>query len=425
MKILVVSNYYPPVGLGGYEIACSQMVDALRSRGHDVRVLASPAGLPAADVPAHVIRSLHLNPVFDTETVAVRPVRERLALEAASFWLDVHNVEVLVEQLDGFAPDVAYLWNTVGLGGLALVTALQRLGVPWVWHLADSVPWQLMCERGAPVPGVVGGWNDLITGSWVCVSNRLRWEIESQGVGLHGRVTGLPLWVVLEGLEPIIPAPATDGRPLRLAFAGQVGEQKGAHIAVESIELLARRGIDARLDLWGHILDATLPSRAVQLGVGDRVTFHGSVPHREVISGVRECDMLLFPTWSREPFGMVGAEAAAMGTVPVMSDCGLAEWMTNGEHCIMVERSAAGLADGVCTVVDGRLDLPSIARLGAAHVRTTMTIDYVVPFVEQLLADAMTTGPSRSLDAREARRVVGIAKTAARLIDGINDQRWA
>ena len=36
MKILVVSNLYPPDVIGGYELGCRQAVDALRARGHDV-----------------------------------------------------------------------------------------------------------------------------------------------------------------------------------------------------------------------------------------------------------------------------------------------------------------------------------------------------------------------------------------------------
>ena len=34
MRIVVLSNLYPPDVLGGYEIACAQAVDALRQRGH-------------------------------------------------------------------------------------------------------------------------------------------------------------------------------------------------------------------------------------------------------------------------------------------------------------------------------------------------------------------------------------------------------
>ena len=41
MKILVVSNFYPPHHIGGYELGCRDVVEKLRARGHTLRVLTS------------------------------------------------------------------------------------------------------------------------------------------------------------------------------------------------------------------------------------------------------------------------------------------------------------------------------------------------------------------------------------------------
>ena len=41
MKILALTNLYPPDVQGGYELGCSQVVDALRTRGYDVEVAAA------------------------------------------------------------------------------------------------------------------------------------------------------------------------------------------------------------------------------------------------------------------------------------------------------------------------------------------------------------------------------------------------
>ena len=49
MKILVLSNLYPPDFIGGYELGCRQVSDALRGRGHEVLVLTSAPRLPIAD----------------------------------------------------------------------------------------------------------------------------------------------------------------------------------------------------------------------------------------------------------------------------------------------------------------------------------------------------------------------------------------
>ena len=64
MKILVLTNLYPPDVIGGYELGCRQVVDALIDRGHDVRVLTTAPRTPAPHVP-HVARELRLSEVWN------------------------------------------------------------------------------------------------------------------------------------------------------------------------------------------------------------------------------------------------------------------------------------------------------------------------------------------------------------------------
>jgi len=45
MKILVLTNLYPPLSIGGYEERCRDVVEGLRERGHDILVLTSTHGM--------------------------------------------------------------------------------------------------------------------------------------------------------------------------------------------------------------------------------------------------------------------------------------------------------------------------------------------------------------------------------------------
>ena len=38
MRLLVLTNMYPPHHYGGYELSCQEAVEALRAAGHDVLV---------------------------------------------------------------------------------------------------------------------------------------------------------------------------------------------------------------------------------------------------------------------------------------------------------------------------------------------------------------------------------------------------
>src|SRR4051812_4695222 len=118
MKILVISNLYPPDVLGGYEMGCRQAVDALRARGHDVRVLTTAPRTPVVS-PPHVIRTLRLTELLYNNYLAQRthPVTSRLA-DAEAFQINSFNVHALLTALQEFQPDVVYVWMVSGLGGL-------------------------------------------------------------------------------------------------------------------------------------------------------------------------------------------------------------------------------------------------------------------------------------------------------------------
>ncbi|TMC57253.1 MAG: glycosyl transferase family 1, partial [Chloroflexi bacterium] len=44
MRLLFLSNFYPPHHFGGYEELCAEVAEGLRARGHTVAVLTSRHG---------------------------------------------------------------------------------------------------------------------------------------------------------------------------------------------------------------------------------------------------------------------------------------------------------------------------------------------------------------------------------------------
>ena len=62
MRILIITNLYPPVIIGGYELACSNVAQGMRERGHEVRVLTTWCHLPQRTAtPPWVHRCLDLH----------------------------------------------------------------------------------------------------------------------------------------------------------------------------------------------------------------------------------------------------------------------------------------------------------------------------------------------------------------------------
>ena len=61
MRLLFLTNLYPPHDLGGMELRCQETVCGLRARGHVCQVLTSRYGVHGRPPPEEAItRALHL-----------------------------------------------------------------------------------------------------------------------------------------------------------------------------------------------------------------------------------------------------------------------------------------------------------------------------------------------------------------------------
>jgi len=415
VKILVLSNLYPPDFLGGYEIACAQAVDALRARGHEVVVAtAVPRNpVPAADGVRRVFKLVdEWNPdEMSTEALVIR-IRS-----AESRLISAHNVHILTALLAEFAPDVVFVSNILGLGGLGLMACLQYLKVPWVWHLGDCVP-RLLCSRfhvfDRANPALAEEFSRRIRGHFIVVSQQLRDEVEAAGIALGGDVEVIPYWI--DGQRPPArptrgPGRSTGGK-LRIMSAGQVSREKGIDILIEAAARLRDAGSSAfALDIYGHVDGPFFEHMIRDLALNDHVRLLGVRPHREITELYGRYDVFAFPSRDREPFGLVPLEAAAQGCVPLIPRrCGVAEWLVHGVHCLKVARSPAAFAEMFRAIMAGEIALEPIARRAQAAVWRDFHIDVILPRIEDKLAVAARQPRTGAGSAAEAYRLARLAE---------------
>jgi glycogen synthase len=412
VRILVISNLYPPDFIGGYELCCSQMVDGLLARGHDVRVLTTTPRTPC-DHADHVDRELELANCYDPYSVIRAQPVTRKANAGRAAVANAHNVHLLLASLRRFEPDVVYLWNLLGIGGLGIVGCLQYLGVPWLWHLEDCAPRLLCCLRDEELLELAASLGHLLRGNFLAVSDRVVDEIRAGGIELQGEVKLVPNWVLGER-PPIRTRFYRPGEQLRIVSAGQMGRHKGIHLLIEAAALLRERGYENfGIDLFGKVGDLSVAPLPRQHGVEDLVTFKGACPQEELIARYarQKYDIFAFPTWSREPFGCAPMEAAAHGAVMVMSEsCGVGEWFVDGVHCLKVPRAAESLAQVLADVLDGRVDLKLIARRASAVIWRDFQREVLVPHVELALEQAAKRPRVAIGDADDAYRLALLAE---------------
>ncbi len=101
-----------------------------------------------------------------------------------------------------------------------------------------------------------------------------------------------------------------------LLFVGRLSYYKGIDQLVRAMELVPEASL---LVVGSGRLQAELQRLSFELGVAQRVTFMGEVPHRRLTVYLQACDMLVLPSVHRaEAFGLVQLEAHACSK-PVVS----------------------------------------------------------------------------------------------------------
>ncbi len=153
-----------------------------------------------------------------------------------------------------------------------------------------------------------------------------------------------------------VPVPMRDGEDTLVIGTIKAMEQTyGVDTLIEAFALLASKlaadghplGKRVALRLVGDGAQMNeLRSLAARLGVADRVTFVGAVPHKQVPAELAKLDV--FVALSRqESFGVAVLEAGAAGLPVVVSDAaGLAEVVIDGSTGIVVPREDPAAAMG-------------------------------------------------------------------------------
>lgn len=418
MRILVVSNLYPPDVMGGYELGCRQVVDALIARGHEVRVLTSIPRKPAQN-PPFVRRTLRLSDIWDSYQFAHAPPVSAHLLQHESHRINAANVHALLAEIDDFRPEVAYPWMLAGVGGLGLLAAIQHQGVPWCWHLMDDVPTLLCTAAGRLVPSLARALGRDLGGRFLACSRQVVDEIEAAGIRLPGPVEVVPNWV--EHVDGPVRRDYLQEGILRIATAAGRLERKadkGVDLLIEAAALLRSRGLETfQVDIFGPVLDGEFEAMILRAGLGRHVRLMGPRTQAELASAYSAYDLFAFPTRPREPFGFAALEAAAAGCVPVATQtCGLAEWFVHGVHVLKAPRTAEAFASTFADVMTSRVEIASIGRRVARVVRRDFAIGAIVPRIEASLAAAAAEGVCPRGSQADTYRLAVLAEKLTRVM---------
>jgi glycosyltransferase involved in cell wall biosynthesis len=192
-------------------------------------------------------------------------------------------------------PDVihAHWWFPSGLvghglkltSGTPLVTTLHGTDV----RMAKSI------GTSRPFMRAVLGNSDAVT----TVSSWLAAEVEALAPGSRPDVAPMPV-----ATERFLPG--GNREPARFLFAGRLNQQKGLGHLLKALASMQRL---AMLDVVGEGKDAaSLKQHASQLGVSDRIVWHGQLDQESLLRHYRSATAVVVPSVD-EGLGLVAAEA--------------------------------------------------------------------------------------------------------------------
>ena len=135
----------------------------------------------------------------------------------------------------------------------------------------------------------------------------------------------------------------TSGRTIDLLFAGQLIRGKGVQLLLEA---MARMKTPRMLDIVGTgNMEPKLKALAAQLGIAGRVRFNGFQSNPQ--DWMRAAKCVVVPSFWQEPYGLVAAEAVALGRPVVAFAVGGLPEACGGKATLVPPGDIAALADAL------------------------------------------------------------------------------
>ena len=347
MRILFITNQYPPHSIGGYALSCQSIVDEFALRRHHTYVLTSDVQLPGvARDPDEASRGVHRDLYLwyrglgrRDPTIPQPPLRERVRFERL-------NQNVTRRALLEWRPDVVSVWE-MGAMSLSTLTLVEQARIPmvvtvhdfWPQYAPAWDPWLRIIERMpwarallAPLRMVTTA-PELSNAHVNVISRSLREKLadDSRWNLSDAKVIGF-------GIDPeLFPVLEPERRQWRwrILYVGRLDGAKGLLTLARAMRHLPD---EASLEVVGRgdpAIPVQMKTVIEEPATRERVHFT-SCPRSELAERYRAADVVVFPSEWDEPFGLVPLEAMACG-VPVVATGtgGSGEYLRDGYNCLL------------------------------------------------------------------------------------------
>lgn len=403
MKVLLISNMFPPYIMGGAEMAAHSLAVWLSGQGVNVHVLTSAherhlEGIESVEENFTVERRFFPN-LYQIYQAKPRHAVAKVAWHAQDHF-HLKSESIVSEVLERFQPDLVNTHSLQGIG-YNLLRAIGRSGIPCVQTMHDfgficvnvnrfkngaecnrhHFPCQMSTQIKRSYLEGIARLTVLFPSQ--ALLNSFRPHLPSRA-----QAAAIPLTLIFQN-PPMQPRNA-DGK-IRLLYVGQVTPWKGVAFITEIVSSLPSDA-PIQFDVIGGGSD--LESLREKFASDRRITFHGKQAPENVGHYMAAADLLLTPSLWFENAPLVVSQALQMG-LPVFASRigGLPELVIDRvTGRLLVSGDAADWRAAMMEVLRHPEQLASW-RKGAEELSVRFSADHLGQRVLELFRE-MTESPS-------------------------------
>lgn len=416
MRILFLTNFYPPHGMGGQEQSCQQVVEGLKQRGHDTLVVTSMHALNNKPLERDGIhRTLYLE-------MDLAPWRHSFNFFTQRKLREKNNLETLDHLIKNFEPDIIFVWGMWNLHRSLPAFAEVHYAGRVVYRFAEYWPtlisqnelywrtpgrtWysrQVKKVLGYIALGLLNRETERPSLKFehaICVSAATRDILVESGIPVEdARIiyTGLDThWFTNNGSSAVS---HEENQNLSMLYAGRLSKEKGVETTIQALERLVNNGVhDIKLSIVGsgtEEYENFLRFLVSKFRLEHYVSFLGRVAFREMPSLLQKFDLLVLPSVWPEPFARVVLEGMSSGLVVVATSTGgTVEIVQDGVNGVLFSPGdAEDLARKISLLVrepDLRLRL---AKAGERTVKENFNKTKMIDEMERYLEEVNSFAP--------------------------------
>ena len=347
MRLLLLTNLYPPQNLGGFGLCLERLCRGLEALGYKTLVVCSDAAyLGPIGLNPKICRILELLGSYDGGISKLTDWREEKRRNKK-------NQKTLKRIIKCYEPNACLIGN-LDLLGIELMDVVLGSNIPTIQHVGFM---------GAPMPL---GSNQLKHPAYrmAFASNEVKILLRKQGFNVEGYPVAYPPLT-----SDVAPRPSDcNSKQLRVCYSGLLMQSKGVHILLEAMARLNQVGVYIKLSIAGKAFSPNyedeLRDYSEKVGISKQITWYGFMEGDQLQNFYQAQEVLVFPSLHPESFGMVVAEAMATGVVPISSGVGGAiEVITHGRNGILIPPdNSEELAKQLAWCVNNKASLKTMAK---------------------------------------------------------------